>query len=66
MTVIAVGIFVVAYALIALERQPKTLVALAGGLIMILVGVLDQEEAFSAVDFNVIFLLAGARRTRMG
>lgn len=56
---VAIGIFIVAYALIALERQPKTLVALAGGLLLILLGILDQEIAFEAIDFNVIFLLAG-------
>jgi Na+/H+ antiporter NhaD/arsenite permease-like protein len=56
---IAGGIFLVAYALIASERIDRTLVALLGGLLLIVLGVLDQEEAFAAVDFNVIFLLAG-------
>ena len=48
-----------AYALIASERVDKTLAALAGGLAMVLVGVLDQEGAFAGIDLNVIFLLAG-------
>jgi Na+/H+ antiporter NhaD/arsenite permease-like protein len=56
---IAGGIFVVAYALIATERFDRTLVALAGGLGAIALGVLDQDEAFAAIDLNVIFLLAG-------
>lgn len=55
----AAAIFVVAYALIASERVDKTLAALAGGLAMVLVGVLDQEGAFAGIDLNVIFLLAG-------
>ncbi|HET7521388.1 MAG TPA: ArsB/NhaD family transporter [Candidatus Limnocylindria bacterium] len=55
----AAAIFVVTYALIASERVDKTLAALAGGLAMVLVGVLDQEGAFAGVDLNVIFLLAG-------
>ena len=55
----AAVIFVVAYALIASERVDKTLAALAGGLAMVLVGVLDQEGAFAGIDLNVIFLLAG-------
>ena len=56
---IAAAVFVVAYALIALERLDRTLVALAGGLLVIVLGVLDQGEAFAAIDLNVIFLLAG-------
>ncbi len=57
--IVAGGIFVVAYALIATEKLDRTLVALAGGLLMIALGILDQHEAFAAIDFNVIFLLAG-------
>jgi Na+/H+ antiporter NhaD/arsenite permease-like protein len=56
---IAGGVFLVAYALIASERLDRTLVALLGGLLLIVIGVIDQEEAFTAIDFNVIFLLAG-------
>ncbi len=56
---VAGGIFVVAYALIAIEKVDRTLVALAGGLLMVILGILDQAEAFAAIDFNVIFLLAG-------
>ncbi|MHB8893041.1 MAG: ArsB/NhaD family transporter [Candidatus Limnocylindrales bacterium] len=56
---IAGGIFLVAYLLIATERVDRTLVALFGGFLVVVLGVLDQEEAFAAIDFNVIFLLAG-------
>ena len=56
---LAGGIFLVAYALIASERVDRTLVALLGGLLVVALGVIDQEEAFAAIDFNVIFLLAG-------
>jgi Na+/H+ antiporter NhaD/arsenite permease-like protein len=56
---VAGGIFLVAYALIASERLDRTLVALLGGLLLIAVGVVDQHSAFEAVDWNVIFLLAG-------
>jgi Na+/H+ antiporter NhaD/arsenite permease-like protein len=56
---LAGGIFLVAYGLIASERFDRTLVALLGGLLVIALGVIDQEEAFAAIDFNVIFLLAG-------
>ena len=55
----AVAVFVVAYALIASERIHKTVAALLGGVAIILLGISSQEEAFAAIDFNVIFLLAG-------
>jgi len=53
------AIFVLTYALIASEKIDKMIAALAGGLVMILVGIISQEEAFEHIDFNVIFLLAG-------
>jgi Na+/H+ antiporter NhaD/arsenite permease-like protein len=56
---LAGGIFVVAYALIASERVDRTIVALLGGLLVVALGIVDQEQAFAAIDFNVIFLLAG-------
>ena len=56
---IAGGIFVVAYGLIATERFDRTAIALLGGLGAVALGVLSQEEAFAAIDLNVIFLLAG-------
>jgi Na+/H+ antiporter NhaD/arsenite permease-like protein len=52
-------IFVVAYAAIATERVDKTLAALLGGTVVILLGIVTQETAFEAIDLNVIFLLAG-------
>jgi len=56
---IATAVFAGAYALIASDRIDRTLVALLGGLIVIVFGILDQDAAFAAVDWNVIFLLAG-------
>ena len=56
---IAGGIFLVAYLLIATERVDRTKVALLGGMLVIVLGILEQGEAFAAIDFNVIFLLAG-------
>ncbi len=52
-------VFLIAYVLIATDRYDKTILALLGGLVMILLGIIDQHEAFAAIDFNVIFLLAG-------
>ena len=56
---LAGAVFLVAYGLIASERFDRTLIALLGGLLVVVLGVVDQEEAFAAIDFNVIFLLAG-------
>ena len=56
---IGLAIFAVTYALIATERLHKTLAALAGGVAMVLLGIVSQERAFEEIDFNVIFLLAG-------
>lgn len=57
--IVAGGIFVVAYALIAIERWDRTLVALLGGFAVVALGLVDQHQAFEAIDLNVIFLLAG-------
>ncbi len=56
---LAGGIFLIMYALIVSDRVHRTISALLGGIAMILLGVLTQEMAFDAVDWNVIFLLAG-------
>jgi Na+/H+ antiporter NhaD/arsenite permease-like protein len=56
---IAGGIFFITYALIVSERVHRTISALLGGLAMIVLGILPQDTAFSSIDWNVIFLLAG-------
>lgn len=57
----ATAIFIVAYILIITEKVHKTVVALSGASLMLLLGVLTQHEAFNVeelgVDWNVIFLL---------
>ena len=56
---VAAAVFVVVYGLIAIDRWDRTLIAMAGGLLVVLLGIIGQEEAFAAVDLNVIFLLVG-------
>lgn len=56
---VATLVLLLTYAAIVSEKVHKTAVALAGATIMILLKIIDQEHAFEAVDFNVIFLLAG-------
>ena len=55
---LAIAIFLTTYLLIATERLEKATAALAGGIAMILLGVVTQETAFEHIDLNVIFLLA--------
>jgi Na+/H+ antiporter NhaD/arsenite permease-like protein len=56
---LAGGIFLITYALIVTERVHRTIAALLGGVAIILIGVLEQDQAFHSIDWNVIFLLAG-------
>lgn len=56
---LAAVVFLVTYALIVAERVHRTLAALFGGLAMVALGLIGQETAFAAVDWNVIFLLTG-------
>jgi Na+/H+ antiporter NhaD/arsenite permease-like protein len=60
---IAITVFVIAYVLIATERIPKTVVALAGAGLVLGLGVLGSADAFysheTGVDWDVIFLLLG-------
>ena len=52
-------IFLITYVLIVSEKIHRTVVALAGALLVIMLGIMPQQEAFHAIDFNVIFLLVG-------
>ncbi|HET6380699.1 MAG TPA: ArsB/NhaD family transporter [candidate division Zixibacteria bacterium] len=56
---VGLGIFLVTYLVIATEWLHKTVAAMAGGVAMVLLGIVTQEQAFEEIDFNVIFLLAG-------
>ena len=55
----AVIIFSGAYVLIISEKFPTSFLAMFGAILMVFAGVLSAEEAFRAVDLNVIFLLVG-------
>jgi Na+/H+ antiporter NhaD/arsenite permease-like protein len=56
---LSVLIFVVALAVIASDRVHRTKVALLAAALVVLTGVLEQEQAIESVDFNTIGLLAG-------
>ena len=58
---IATAIFILAYALIISEKIHKTIVGIFGAAVMIVLGIVSQEDAFNSldlgIDWNVIFLL---------
>ena len=56
---VGLAIFIATYVVIATEWAHKTIAAMAGGIAMVLLGIVTQDEAFEHIDFNVIFLLAG-------
>lgn len=56
---IAVGVLVATYAAVMSEKINRSIVALLGALLMIVLGVLSQEEAIAGIDFNTIALLIG-------
>src|SRR5882724_3344 len=56
---VATSILVVTYAIIIAEKVNRSIVALVGAGLMVVVGVLDQEEALRGVDWNTIGLLTG-------
>lgn len=56
---IAVAIFSICYVTIISERLHRTVVAMVGGVLMVLFGVLSQESAIEFIDFNTIGLLVG-------
>jgi Na+/H+ antiporter NhaD/arsenite permease-like protein len=63
LTSAAIGVFIVAYALIATERVHRVAAALGGVAAMVALGLVDAETAFfdehTGVDWNVVFLLFG-------
>ncbi len=55
----AAAIFIASYIAIATEKIDRTIVALVGAALMLILGLIDQTNAFRHIDLNVIFLLAG-------
>lgn len=55
----AIGIFLVIYALIISEKIHRTIVAMIGGLLMVVLGIVHQETAVHHIDFNTLGLLIG-------
>lgn len=60
---VGTAIFLLSYAVIVTEKVHKTVVALVGASLMLVLKILTQDEAFHSetygIDYNVIFLLIG-------
>jgi Na+/H+ antiporter NhaD/arsenite permease-like protein len=56
---LSTGLLVLSYAAIMAERLNRSIVALIGGSLMVLSGVIDQETAIAGEDFNTLALLIG-------
>ncbi|MGJ7910168.1 SLC13 family permease [Neobacillus sp. LXY-1] len=56
---IALGVFLVTYAFIVTEKLHRTIIAMIGGILMILLGIVDQKVALHHIDFNTLGLLTG-------
>ena len=57
--IIAIGIFLLTYGLIVAEKIHRTIVAMIGGALMIILGIVDQETGMHHIDFNTLGLLVG-------
>ncbi|MRN56866.1 ArsB/NhaD family transporter [Paenibacillus monticola] len=55
----AIGIFLLTYGLIISEKIHRTILAMVGAILMIGLGILDQETALRHIDFNTLGLLVG-------
>lgn len=58
-TLIALIIFITTLVFVSLEKINRTVIALSGALLFILLKILTQREAFLSIDFNTIGLLTG-------
>jgi Na+/H+ antiporter NhaD/arsenite permease-like protein len=55
--ILSIIIFIGAYILIIWDKFDRAVVAMCGAVLMILLRVVNQEEAFASIDFNTIGLL---------
>src|SRR5882724_945717 len=56
---IAIGVFALTYLLVIADRINRSIIALLGAGVMVVSGVLSQDEAIRGIDFNTIALLTG-------
>lgn len=56
---LSIAIFLLVYITIMTDKIPRTIVAMLGAVAIIVLGVVNQEQAFEHIDFNTIGLLIG-------
>src|SRR6266849_6673198 len=56
---VATCVLAITYSVIILEKINRSIVALLGAAVMVIVGVMNQEEALKGVDWNTLGLLTG-------
>ncbi|MBI1328345.1 MAG: hypothetical protein GC166_00425 [Alphaproteobacteria bacterium] len=57
--IVSTAILIVTYGLVVTERINRAVAALLGAGLVVITGILNQEEAVKAIDFNTLGLLAG-------
>ncbi|MBD0379493.1 ArsB/NhaD family transporter [Paenibacillus sedimenti] len=55
----AIGIFLIIYGVIISEKIHRTIIAMIGAVLMVILGIVDQETALHHIDFNTLGLLVG-------
>jgi len=56
---LSTGILLVTYAVLISEKVHRTVIALTGAGLVVVSGLLNQDQAFAGIDFNTIALLTG-------
>jgi len=56
---VAITVFALTYVLVIADRINRSIIALLGAGVMVVSGVLSQDEAIRGIDFNTIALLTG-------
>src|SRR5947207_5467251 len=56
---VAIAVFALSYLLVIADRINRSIIALLGAGVMVVSGVLSQDEAIRGIDFNTIALLTG-------
>ena len=56
---LSTAILIISYAILLSEKFNRTVIALLGGGLVIITGLISQSQAFAAIDFNTIALLTG-------
>lgn len=59
MLLLAVAIFLVVYAVILTEKVHRTVVAMFGAALMVILGIINQHQAIEGIDFNMLGILIG-------